>query len=177
MATIISHAVVPLALGLALGNKVVSWRLCCAGIICAILPDLDFLMTYFGVPYASPLGHRGFTHSLFFAGVLGTLAALLATSLQTTPGKAFLFITFATASHGILDAMTNGGLGVAFFWPFRPHRYVLPLRFIPVSPMNIANFMTDRGWAIMKAEMLMLWFPCTLFVASMQYSRLKKSNG
>jgi hypothetical protein len=32
----------------------------------------------------------------------------------------------ATAGHGLLDAMTNGGLGLAFFSPFDNHRYFLP---------------------------------------------------
>jgi inner membrane protein len=43
-----------------------------------------------------------------------------------------LCIAVATASHGILDAFTNGGLGVAFFAPFDKTRY-----FFPVTPMKL----------------------------------------
>jgi len=34
----------------------------------------------------------------------------------------FAYLFLATASHGVLDAMTNGGLGVAFFSPFDNRR-------------------------------------------------------
>jgi hypothetical protein len=33
----------------------------------------------------------------------------------------FAYLFFAAASHGVLDAITNGGLGVAFFSPFDKH--------------------------------------------------------
>src|SRR6267378_8050335 len=50
-----------------------------------------------------------------------------------TPGL-WRFFFLATASHGLLDAMTNGGLGVAFFAPFCDTRYFLPWQPIVVSP-------------------------------------------
>jgi inner membrane protein len=56
-----------------------------------------------------------------------------------------LFLFVVTASHGVLDAMTNGGLGVAFFAPFTSARYFLPFRPVQVSPISLAAFFTHRG--------------------------------
>ena len=41
----------------------------------AVLPDADVLAFSFGVPYHHVLGHRGFTHSFFFAAALAVLLA------------------------------------------------------------------------------------------------------
>ena len=38
--------------------------------LAAAAPALDVLAFGLGIPYESPLGHRGFTHSLFFAVVV-----------------------------------------------------------------------------------------------------------
>jgi inner membrane protein len=56
----------------------------------------------------------------------------------------FTYLFLATASHGVLDAMTDGGLGVAFFSPFDNRRYFLPWRPIVVSPISIARFFSGR---------------------------------
>jgi inner membrane protein len=68
-----------------------------------------------------------------------------------------LLFARATASHGILDAFTNGGLGVAFFSPFNPTRYFFPVRPIPVSPMSGAALLTSRGWRVIVGELMLLW--------------------
>jgi len=57
-----------------------------------------------------------------------------------------MYFFLATASHGLLDAMTDGGLGVAFFVPFDKHRYFLPWTPIRVSPIGVGRFFTDRGF-------------------------------
>jgi len=89
--------------------------------VCSILPDVDVVGFRFGIRYGDFWGHRGFTHSLLFAGVIATLA-LVAELPRASPGLSrgwlWLYFFLATASHGILHAMTNGGLGVAFFSPF-----------------------------------------------------------
>src|SRR5262245_1457683 len=114
MPTIISHAAVPLALAIGLGREAVPGRLAQVGIVAAILPDLDVLAFGLGIAYENALGHRGFTHSLAFAALAGLAASYMYRTLRTTSGRAFWFVFLATASHGMLDAFTNGGLGVAF---------------------------------------------------------------
>ena len=63
-------------------------------------------------PYWDMLGHRGLSHSLLVAVVLGVLVtAVVRRTLPESPGpaKLWLFFFVATASHGLLDAMTNAG--------------------------------------------------------------------
>ena len=124
-----------------------------------MLPDADVIGFRFGVRYGDFWGHRGFTHSLLFAGVLALLAAFLyATTLRDRIKFAWLLF-IVTASHGVLDAMTNGGLGVAFFSPFDTHRYFLGWRPLHVSPLSVRGFLTDRGLRILWNEALWVWIP------------------
>jgi len=133
-------------------------RLLFASILLPILPDADALLTPW-IPYAHPFGHRGFTHSLFFAALAGAVAAALAARGKW--GHSFLklavFFAAITASHGLFDAMTNGGLGVAFFAPFDNTRYFLPWRPIPVSPMSAAGLMMSRGLRVIRWEFALFW--------------------
>jgi inner membrane protein len=133
-------------------------RLLFASILLPILPDADALFTPW-IPYAHPFGHRGFTHSLYFAALVGAAAAALA--VRGKWGHSFLklaiFFAAITASHGLFDAMTNGGLGVAFFAPFDNTRYFLPWRPIPVSPMSAAGLMTSRGLRVVRWEFALFW--------------------
>jgi inner membrane protein len=73
---------------------------------------------------------------------------------------AYLFL--ATASHGFLDALTNGGLGVAFFAPFNNNRYFFPWRPIQVSPISLGKFLSQRGYLVLKSELLWIWLPTAL---------------
>jgi inner membrane protein len=81
----------------------------------------------------------------------------------------------ATASHGVLDAMTNGGLGVAFFSPFDNRRYFLPWRPVRVSPIAVTRFFTPRGLAILQSELLWIWLPAIL-LASLVWMLRRKSQ-
>src|SRR5262249_21610864 len=138
--TIISHAAVPLALAFGLGREIAPRRLVQIGVVASILPDLDVLAFGLGIPYADPLGHRGFSHSLVFAALVGLAAACAFRTLGVTFARTFWFVFAATASHGLLDSLTNGGLGVAFLWPFSDERYFAPLTMIQVSPIGRAFF-------------------------------------
>jgi membrane-bound metal-dependent hydrolase YbcI (DUF457 family) len=61
-----------------------------------------------------------------------------------------------TASHGVLDAMTDGGLGIAFFAPFDNTRYFFPFRPVKVSPIGL-SFFSARGLDVIWSELL--WAP------------------
>jgi len=69
----------------------------------------------------------------------------------------------AIASHGVLDAMTDGGLGVTFFAPFWSDRYFLPWRPIAVSPIGVARFLSARGVAVLASELRWVWLPSIVF--------------
>ena len=65
----------------------------------------------------------------------------------------------AAASHGVLDAMTDGGLGVAFFSPIDNSRYFFPWTPVRVAPIGVTRFFTARGWAVLQSELVWVWIP------------------
>jgi inner membrane protein len=167
MASAFSHAFVALALGRASRHHALPWRVLLLGVLCSILPDMDVAGLYLGIPYGDLWGHRGLTHSWLFAGLLS--AALIGLWHRQDPAgtRAALFLYFflCTASHGVLDAMTDGGLGVAFFSPFDTTRYFFPIRPIAVSPIGIGEFFSTDALRIFASEALWIWLPTSaLFV-------------
>lgn len=142
-------------------------RLLVAGAFCAVAPDLDVAAFSLGIPYEHPLGHRGLWHSIPFAAILAAAVALLM-ARRSWP-RAWLYLFLVTASHGLLDAFTDGGLGIALLSPFDTTRYFFPLRPIEVSPLSVRAFFTARGWTILASELLWVWLPCTLLGATLFY--------
>ncbi|WP_259757672.1 metal-dependent hydrolase [Pseudomonas sp. GCEP-101] len=160
MTTLITHPLPVLAVGLALGSGVIPPRLLLAGLLAACLPDLDVVAFKLGIAYHDAFGHRGFSHSLLFAACLGVLGAAGCRLLGGGPLKAGLWIGLATASHSVLDAMTDGGLGVAWFWPWSQQRYFLPWHPIEVSPIGLSRFFSPRGLEVVISEARWVWLPC-----------------
>ena len=72
----------------------------------------------------------------------------------------------AVSSHILLDAMTNGGLGVAAFWPFDQTRYFCDWRPIRVSPFGLKGLLSQRGLSVMVAELRWVWAPCLAVIAA-----------
>lgn len=159
MPTILSHAAVPLALALGAGTRHVPGRLLIAGVAAAILPDLDVLAFRFHIAYAHVFGHRGASHSLAFALLLGAIAWACAAQLRSNRIVAFCFVTFCAASHGLLDMLTNGTHGVAFWWPWSAERLVFPWRFIEASPLSLHRLWSGRGLDVLQSELLWVWLP------------------
>lgn len=162
MPTIMSHAVVGLALGTLTSFPHRRRGFWLASAVLPMLPDLDVFGRALGVPFYSSWGHRGVSHSFAAAAVIGIVAALLLHRRLRAP-LAPLAVYFAaiTASHGVLDALTNGGPGVAFFAPFGSTRYFFPWRPIPVSPLA-SHFFSEWGWRVFRAELALLWLPAAL---------------
>lgn len=159
MPTIITHAAVPLAIGLGLGSGAIPRRLLVAGVIASMLPDLDVVAFRLGIAYSDSLGHRGFSHSLAFAATVGALAGLFSARLKARLWVAFAFVFLAAATHGLLDMLTNGGLGVAWLWPLSEQRFFLPDPFIQVAPLSLARFIGPAGLAVAKSELFGVWLP------------------
>jgi inner membrane protein len=169
MASVFSHAVAALGIGACFYRPGAPKRVWVAGALCSVIPDLDVIGFRFGIHYGDFWGHRGFTHSLVFAALLASVVVLLAFR-QAVPGLSRLalwtYFFLATASHGLLDAMTDGGLGVAFFSPFNNNRYFLPWRPIRVSPIGVTRFFTHRGLEVVQSELLWIWLPAALLLSS-----------
>ncbi|PWT76237.1 MAG: hydrolase [Proteobacteria bacterium] len=178
MPTVLTHGVAAAAIGAAILPRRTGWRTWSAGIACAMLPDVDVIAFGIGIPYSAMLGHRGLSHSIFFAAILTMLAAF-ALRGRTPPNarlRVWQFLFAASLSHGILDAFTNGGLGIAFFGPFSSERYFFSVRPIEVSPIG-AGFFSRRGLDVLKSEMLWVWLPAAaLVVVSLAYRDGKRTR-
>jgi inner membrane protein len=177
MASAFSHAAVGLALGTAFWRPGTPARYWVLGAAIAALPDVDSLGFRFGIAYGDVLGHRGLTHSLAFAALLAaavTIAAFPSESAPVSRGQLWLYFFLATASHGVLDALTNGGLGVAFFAPFHDARYFFPVTPIEVSPISVRAFFTARGARVLASELIWIWLPTIGATAAILWVRRKQ---
>jgi inner membrane protein len=123
-----------------------------------ILPDLDVASFALGIPYAHVLGHRGLSHSIAFALLVACIGTW-ALRVEDHRRASFVFLFLSTISHGLLDACTDGGLGVAFFAPFHNARYFFPWTPIRVSPIG-TGFFSARGMMTLRSEMVWVWAPC-----------------
>lgn len=161
MASVISHAVAALGIGACFYRQGMPKSVLIAGALCSVIPDLDVIGFRFGIPYGDFWGHRGFTHSILFGALLATAVLLAFPRPLPVIGRLSLWTFFflATASHGLFDAMTDGGLGVAFFSPFDNHRYFFPWTPIRVSPIGITRFFSARGFLVLQTELLWIWIP------------------
>jgi inner membrane protein len=161
MATIYTHAFAGVGLASLLtprSKPLLFWAL--AGLL-PVLPDFD---TFWTAPYGSSFGHRGFTHSLAFALAVGLVSAgatFRYFHMRFWPLFGLYFLV--TASHGVLDALTNGGYGIAFFWPITDQRWG------PYGPINVSDialeFPDPRTSRAVRTELLYVWLPLGIAVA------------
>lgn len=167
MASAFGHAFSAYIIGKGFNKELLNWKFWVLGIACSILPDLDVIGFALGVPYESFWGHRGFSHSILFALLTGFLIVLIfyRNTLKTKTGIWLtLYFFLCTASHGVLDALTSGGLGIAFFSPFDNSRYFFPWQPILVSPIGISDFFSKYGLAVLLSELLWIGIPGSLIL-------------
>jgi inner membrane protein len=155
MPTIFTHPLVPVAITVSLGNRIIPPRLLWAGMILSILPDLDVILLQMGVSWYSVYGHRGFTHSIGFALICGLLLAMY--FRQRSP-QALIFGAAVVLSHALLDAITWGGQGVALYWPINNDRFLFSYHPLPASPLDLLHFIRWSGF-ILRAEFRIVWMP------------------
>jgi inner membrane protein len=156
VASIIGH----IAVGMIAGRAYTSgrsdarpWKAMVALSVASVLPDLDVLAFSFGIPYHAPYGHRGAFHSLSISVLLGVLVWLL-TLRSTLPAlRTGVYVALMAASHSLIDAFTDGGLGVALLWPFTNVRYLARWRPIPAAPMG-RHFLSRQGAYVVAIELL-----------------------
>ncbi len=179
MASAFSHAIAALTIGNTFYKEqpVKFWFL---GIFCAVIPDADVVSFSLGIPYEDMLGHRGITHSFAFALFLALLITYFCFKKEKAGSRrwwtllAYFFL--ATASHSILDAITNGGLGVAFFAPFDNTRYFFSWRPVQVSPIGAGKFFSEWGIRVLKSEFTYIWIP-SFIIIGLNYLIRKRNHG
>ena len=164
MPSSIAHGLTAAAIGVALLPQKAPRRVWIAGVLSATLLDIDAIGRPFQRGDIAWLGgHRAFTHSLVFAMLLGITAAWTISSRAETPRhriRVALFLILATAAHGILDAFTTYGAGIAFFSPFLHERYRAAWR-------PLANLKTEITW---------IWLPALALLAAMALWRRNRSQ-
>ena len=168
MASVFAHAFTAATLALAATPGRWLPRVVALAVLCSILPDLDVAGFGLGVRYGDFFGHRGFSHSLVFAALTAGLVTPLCFRGPRWQGlrvRIALLLFVVTASHGLLDALTNGGLGVAFFSPFDDTRYFLPYRPVEVSPLGVGAFFTPRALPLLWTEFVWIAVPVLLLAS------------
>ena len=179
MPTILTHSIVAgtSAVGFRPGKEAPKFWLLSIG--CATLPDADVIgYRWLYIPYYHFFGHRGFFHSPFFAALLSISIVLVfyrkEEIFSSRWWKYILYFFLITASHGLLDALTNGGHGIALLSPFSNNRYFFPWTPIEVSPFSITAFLSQRGLTVLKSELLWIWLPCLFIVGFLKIKRNKE---
>ncbi len=114
-------------------------------------PDVDVLAFRLGIPYGALFGHRGAAHSIVVGVALGLAVGALGVRLGIRPSASVAVAVLVAVSHGVLDALTDGGRGIALWWPFSGDRVFASWRPIPVSPIGLRAF-SPRGVAVMARE-------------------------
>ncbi|WP_168185907.1 metal-dependent hydrolase [Magnetospirillum sp. ME-1] len=128
-----------------------------AGVIGALLPDLDHpkstagsMLPFVSVPLSAMFGHRGATHSLLAAGLcfaLGTAAAQAVPSIHSLPAFA-LGLAIGWLSHLAADMLNPAG--APLLWP-HPRRFRFPL---PSSPNGLLDSLLFWASAICSVVLI-----------------------
>ena len=173
MPSVMTHSLVGAVVSKLVTTRSVPKRFWVLSIVLPSFPDIDVIGMAFGVAGEDLFGHRGITHSLFFAVVVGvSVVAIFFRKSNLTARMTFLlalYFVFLTASHGVLDAFNDSRLGVAFFAPFENTRYFFPYN--PIDPSSVLLFeessfgvglMVEKFYVLLRSEILWIWIP--LFV-------------
>lgn len=166
MPTAPTHALAALALGAAFYRPGVPKQLWIWGAALAALPDLDVIGFGFGIRYGDLLGHRGLSHSLAFAtAIAGAVVAIwFRNPLGPLPRKLiWTYLALAMASHGLLDMLTDGGLGIALGAPIDNTRYFFPIRPIAVAPIGFSGLLEPGMGRVIATELTWVWGPSLAF--------------
>jgi inner membrane protein len=163
MPTALTHGLVGGALVQAGPSAFPRWKVLVVLLALSILPDLDVITFLLGIPYAHPLGHRGFFHSIPFAGIVSFLlcvALFRGPELFRKKWWGLYFVLFlAAASHGLLDAATDAGLGIGLFIPFHPERIFFEFRPIRTASVDPTAFFQQRSLPVLWSEVVWVWLP------------------
>jgi inner membrane protein len=161
------HLAVGLLAGRLHGGEEATWeRRTSAGTLLffaalAELPDVDVVGVACGFHDHGLFGHRGISHSLFTALVIGLASALLARRFGWPIVRTAVAATLAVASHGVLDACCEGGRGIPFLWPLTDARFHAPWRVLPDAPRGLK--MLSRPGLLDLAVEFVIFFPLTAF--------------
>lgn len=154
-----THALLPVAVAVAVAKRPVPWKLVIAAAFAAAAPDIDGVFKHLvTLSPTSIYAHRGAAHSLFVALAAGVIAACFHRKLEVKPLTAGVVIAAAMASHGLLDMMTDTGRGVAYLWPLNSARMISDWRPIHSGQVHMAHLFS-QGFARLRSEFWQLIMP------------------
>ena len=169
MPSVFTHSLVGVVASRMLARSVPK-RFWVLSVLLPALPDIDVIGFLFGFSGDDILGHRGITHSILFAAIVGILAVTTFFRKSGLTRKAMLLLTayffLITASHGFLDAFNDTRIGVAFWAPFENGRYLFP--FNPIVPSSVlltdsssfgVSLIVEKIYTLMRSEILWVWVP------------------
>jgi inner membrane protein len=136
-----------LMLGKKLGKKALFW-----GVIAQSFPDIDTLAALFFPADQAFLFHRGITHSLMFAVIIGLLLAL---TVKKAHPKQYVPITFLVfffcfqlMLHDLLDTCNSYGTGL--LEPFSHQRFSINLLYV-ADPLFTIGLIVATFFLIFKS--------------------------
>ncbi len=180
MASAFGHVAVAYAMGKTVDTTWISTRFWVFSVFCCVLPDADVLGLLVGIPYEHVLGHRGITHSIAFAVLVGLVVPCFLVPHSSFWSKHYgvlaIYFGLVTMSHGLLDALTDGGLGIAFFAPFDATRYFFPWRPITVSPIGLTQFFSSWGLGVLLSELIWLGIPVACWLLILRGMKRKRAS-
>jgi inner membrane protein len=175
MPSIVAHAVAGAALATAaFSPRSVPRRVWITGAVAAAVPDIDAIGRPLGNLTFETLfgGHRGLTHSVMFALAL---SAIITWRFFRTPEwtalhrRLWAAFALAIASHGVLDALSTIGNGVAFWAPFSWIHYEFvwqPLGEIGPGPRG-----PERAFDMVANEFIWIGLPSLIVVVIARFIR------
>ena len=123
------------------------------------------------------LGTEAFCIQFFFALVLSVfVVCVFFRSYKLFSKLWWIYVSYffvVGASHGVLDAFTDGGLGIALFSPFDSARHFFPCRPLLVSPIGLKAFLCDWGARVMITEVIFVWLPLLVLLIVVRIIRFK----
>jgi inner membrane protein len=123
--------------------------------VAALLPDIDEPGSTLGskVPLVSSLvhgvfGHRGMTHTAFFAALAAWGGWALAGYVSLKPETCALIVSLAVLSHIGLDSLTPSGTEP--LWPVLKVRFSGPIRTGTLLELPITLCLVAMVWSVLK---------------------------
>lgn len=173
MPSLLGHAAAGLALHTTFADERTPRHAWALAVGCALAPDLDWFSAFLHVPYGHALAHRGATHSLPAALLLAAAAMLLGLRGHLRNPRLWLCMVAAAVSHGLLDACTLGGVGVAAFHPLSRARFVCLWQPIRVSPIPLSGRLWIRFLGALWTEALWIGLPALLLATGSRALRMR----
>ena len=169
----ISQAALGAVVAQTAGQKNLGVRAAAMGAAAGAMPDIDVFFSLHGDYFDQLLSHRGITHSLFFAPVVGPALAWLVWRVESRrrPGQRdrrrlgvwTLALTLAIFSHPLLDFLTP--YGTQLLLPFSNARFAVSAMPI-IDPVYTLTLLAGLAIAVRYAESASRIAALTLLVSS-----------